>query len=38
VVGFDGMTRVIAEKLAERIKGMPWEGRTLNAYVPLFFK
>ena len=38
IVRFDGMTRAIAEKLAERIKGMPWQGRTLNAYVPLFFK
>ncbi len=38
IVRFDGMTRAIAEKLAERIKGMPWQGRTLTAYVPLFFK
>lgn len=38
VVRFDGMTRIAAEKLAEKIKGRVWHGRTLNAYVPLFFK
>lgn len=38
VVRFEGMTRNTAETLAERINGMPWRGRTLQAYVPLFFK
>lgn len=38
VVRFDGMTRNVAEQLVERIKGRVWQGRTLNAYVPLFMK
>jgi hypothetical protein len=38
IVRFDGMTRGVAEKLAARINGMPWRGRTLTAYVPLFWK
>lgn len=38
VVRFDGMTRIAAEQLADKIKGRVWHGRTLNAYVPLFFK
>lgn len=37
VVRFDGMTRGVAEKLAQRIQGMLWRDRTLTAYVPLFF-
>ncbi len=38
IVRFDGMTRHIAEKLADRISGMPWRDRTLKAYVPLLFE
>jgi hypothetical protein len=38
IVRFDGMTRAIADKFAERIEGMLWKGRSLNAYVPLLFK
>lgn len=38
VVRFAGMTRASAEKLAEHIRTLPWRGRTLNAYVPMFFK
>jgi hypothetical protein len=32
------MTRNAADQLAGRIKGRVWQGRTLNAYVPLFMK
>ena len=38
VVRFDGMTRGVADQLAERIKGTIWQGRALHAYVPLFMK
>jgi hypothetical protein len=38
IVRFDGMTRATAEKLADRIRRIPWQGRMLNAYVPLFFE
>lgn len=38
IVRFEGMTRAVADKLADRIKGMRWRGRTLTAYVPLFMK
>lgn len=38
VVRFEGMTRNAAEKLAERIDGMPWQDRYLRAYVPLFMQ
>jgi len=38
VVRFVGMTRSSAEKLAEQIRAIPWRGRALNAYVPMFFK
>lgn len=38
IVRFEGMTRAVADKLAGRIKGMSWRGRTLQAYVPLFMK
>lgn len=38
VVRFDGMTRGVAEQLAERIKGRFSQGRALTAYVPLFMK
>jgi hypothetical protein len=38
VVRFAGMTRSSAEKLAEQIRTIPWRGRALNAYVPMFFK
>lgn len=38
VVRFEGMTRVVADQLAARIKGMLWRDRTLQAYVPLFMK
>jgi hypothetical protein len=38
VVRFAGMTRASAEKLAAQIRTIPWRGRLLNAYVPMFFK
>jgi hypothetical protein len=38
IVRFDGMTRVIADKIAAMIRGVPLRGKTLNAYVPLFWK
>lgn len=38
VVKFEGMTRNTAEKLADRINGMPWRDRYLRAYVPLFMQ
>ncbi len=37
-VSFSGMTRTMADKLAQRINGMFWREHTLQAYVPLFFK
>jgi hypothetical protein len=37
-ITFAGMTRTAAEGLAEQINGRFWRERTLQAYVPLFFK
>jgi hypothetical protein len=36
VIMFEGMTRITAEKLADQLDGMPYQDRTLRAYVPLF--
>lgn len=38
IVRFEGMTRGLADRLADRIKGVPLRGKTLTAYVPLFWK
>ncbi len=37
-ITFQGMTRGVAEELATLINGRFWRERTLEAYVPLFFK
>lgn len=37
-ITFPGMTRTVAEGLAAQINGRFWRERTLEAYVPLFFK
>lgn len=38
VVRFDGITRGVAEQLAQQINGRISKGRELKAYVPLFMK